>query len=120
VRTPPKRERIKDPRPRLSLDDRFKIRREAARAHRVVVIGAGFAGLAAAYELESVGHQVIVIEARDKVGGRVESRRDVVPGKVMEGGAELIGRNHLAWWSYKMKFGLKFVKMPQSGGAPFT
>jgi monoamine oxidase len=46
----------------------------------VVVIGAGFAGLAAAYELESVGYRVIVIEARDKVGGRVESRRDVVPG----------------------------------------
>src|SRR4051812_21351329 len=60
---------------------------------RVCVIGAGFSGLACAYELMSVGYDVSVIEARDRVGGRVLSFGDLVPGKNVEGGAELIGSN---------------------------
>lgn len=38
---------------------------------RIVVIGAGLAGLAAARELQANGHEVVVVEARDRVGGRV-------------------------------------------------
>lgn len=38
---------------------------------RVVVIGAGLAGLAAANELQSQGHEVLVLEARNRVGGRI-------------------------------------------------
>src|SRR5688572_13082497 len=38
---------------------------------RVVVIGAGFSGLAAAYELMSAGYDVTVVEARTRVSGRV-------------------------------------------------
>jgi hypothetical protein len=40
------------------------------RAPRAVVIGAGLAGLAAAQTLESRGWEVVVLEARDRVGGR--------------------------------------------------
>ena len=40
---------------------------------RVVVIGAGFAGLAAALTLAEAGIGVTVVEARDRVGGRVQS-----------------------------------------------
>ena len=40
---------------------------------RVAVVGAGFAGLAAADELARAGADVRVIEARDRVGGRVHS-----------------------------------------------
>jgi len=40
---------------------------------RVVIIGAGFAGLMAADRIVRSGQQVIVLEARDRVGGRVWS-----------------------------------------------
>ena len=58
-----------------------------ARVDRVVVIGAGYAGLAAATELADRGVEVLVCEARDRVGGRVWSER--VPA-VIERGAEFI------------------------------
>lgn len=38
---------------------------------RIVVIGAGLAGLAAARELYTRGHEVVVVEARDRIGGRI-------------------------------------------------
>jgi monoamine oxidase len=41
--------------------------------HEVIVVGAGFAGLAAALELARQGIDFIMLEARDRVGGRVES-----------------------------------------------
>ena len=78
---------------------------------RVIVIGAGFAGLAAAYELASAGVEVHVLEARNRVGGRVLSFSDFVPGKVVEGGAELIGANHTMWQAYARKFGLSMLDM---------
>ena len=61
------------------------------RPGRVVVIGAGYSGLAAAYELSRAGYTVTVVEARNRVGGRVLSFSDLVPGKNVEGGGELIG-----------------------------
>src|SRR2546429_6415784 len=49
-------------------------RRGAARADAdVVVIGAGFAGLVAARELGRAGLDVLVLEARDRVGGRTRT-----------------------------------------------
>lgn len=39
----------------------------------MIVIGAGFAGLAAAYKLKKEGIRVTVLEARNRVGGRVYS-----------------------------------------------
>ena len=43
----------------------------ASSKRRVVVIGAGLAGLAAAWELQKQGHEVLVVEARDRFGGRI-------------------------------------------------
>ena len=114
----PRRRRSKEPSPRLSLKDRFRVVGKPSSGLHVIVIGAGFAGLSAAYELQSVGYRVTVLEAQPEVGGRVETRRDIVPRKVMEGGAELIGLNHLAWWSYKHKFGLHLDRLSDSGNPP--
>jgi monoamine oxidase len=55
----------------------------------VVVVGAGFAGLSAARDLHFAGVDVVVVEARDRVGGRVHSIR-LSNGAVAELGAEWI------------------------------
>jgi monoamine oxidase len=59
---------------------------------RVVIAGAGFAGLMAANRIARSGHEVVVLEARDRVGGRVWSA-ELVPGDprtIVERGAEFV------------------------------
>jgi monoamine oxidase len=57
----------------------------------VLVAGAGFAGLAAAHDLRAMGADVTVIEARDRVGGRVWTMRDGFAGaQHAEAGGDLI------------------------------
>lgn len=79
---------------------------------KVIVVGAGFAGLACADELAAAGYPVTVVEARDRVGGRVRTFTDMIPGKTVEGGGELVGPNQPAWMAYGKRFGLKFEPMP--------
>src|SRR5437899_807296 len=52
VKAVPRKKRPKEPHPRLSLKDRFELIGKPAASLHVIVVGAGFAGLAAAYELE--------------------------------------------------------------------
>ena len=78
---------------------------------RVLVIGAGFSGLACAYELSSVGYDVKVFEARKWVGGRVLSLKELVPGKNVEGGGEMLGSNHPLVLAYAAKFGFEFLNV---------
>ena len=86
---------------------------DAGKGRRVAVVGAGFAGLAAAHELLSAGYDVTVYEARNRVGGRVLSFGDFVAGKNVEGGAELIGSNHPTWVAYTKRFGLEFLDVTE-------
>jgi monoamine oxidase len=84
-----------------------------AKKSRVVVIGAGLAGLACADELAYAGYDVTVVEARDRLGGRVLSRTDLVQGKVVEGGGELVGPNQPTWMAYGKRFGFEFLPLPE-------
>ena len=73
---------------------------------RVVVIGAGLAGLVAAYELKRQGHDVVVIEAQNRVGGRVHTLRTFAPGLYAEAGAMRIPKVHALTLAYCRLFGL--------------
>ncbi|HXW08116.1 MAG TPA: FAD-dependent oxidoreductase [Vicinamibacterales bacterium] len=96
----------------LLISDSFTARPRAA-AGRVVVVGAGFSGLAAAHELTRAGYEVTVVEGRNRVGGRVLSFSDLVPGKNVEGGGELIGSNHPAWVGYARQFKLELLEVSE-------
>ena len=56
----------------------------------VIVVGAGAAGLAAAVELGRAGLSVTILEARNRVGGRMFTQRDPVCQAPIEFGAEFI------------------------------
>ncbi len=95
--------------------------RGAGRTQRqcVVVIGAGFAGLACAERLLSFGHDVRVLEAAPRLGGRVltfQNATALAPNRITEGGGELIGSNHPAWLALARRFGLTMRDVTEEEG----
>jgi monoamine oxidase len=59
------------------------------------VIGAGLAGLTAAYQLSQQGLQVRLYEARDRIGGRCWTARGFADGRTAEHGGEFIDTRHV-------------------------
>jgi monoamine oxidase len=96
---------------------------------RVVVIGAGFAGLMAAWRLTLGGCEVVVLEARDRVGGRVWSQ-ELIPGDprtVIERGAEFVLDGYDVLRGLLGEFGLELADTEMSyyereprGGGPVS
>jgi len=82
--------------------------RFALRARKkVIIVGAGMAGLVAAYELRRAGHDPLILEAQQRVGGRVYTlRQPFTDGLYAEVGAMRIPRSHQLTLSYISKFGL--------------
>src|SRR5215207_6022839 len=77
----------------------------------VTVIGAGLAGLSAACDLQRAGWNVTVLEARDRVGGRVYSVRSFSNGLVAEGGGEFIEDRHVRMLAYAKQFDLQLGRV---------
>ena len=74
---------------------------------KVIVIGAGMAGLTAAYELLRAGHDPIILEGQQRVGGRVYTLREPFSdGLYTEAGAMRIPRAHGLTMGYIEHFGL--------------
>ncbi len=75
----------------------------------VVVVGAGIAGLAAAWRLREAGVSVSVIEAQNRCGGRMLSLRDhFADGQVCELGGELVDTGHVRMHALAAELGLAF------------
>jgi len=100
-------------RPTLALGEQLK-RRGAAR--KIIVIGAGLAGLSAAYELMLAGHEVTVLEAQLRPGGRVCTfHAPFSDGLYAEVGAMHIPETHNLTLRYAQLFNLPLDLEP-----PFT
>ncbi|MFG2788302.1 flavin monoamine oxidase family protein [Streptomyces sp. NPDC048419] len=76
--------------------------------HDVIVLGAGLAGLSAARDLAAAGTDVLVLEARDRVGGRVEQTR-TPDGRTVQLGGEVVGRGHTAYLQLAKELDLELV-----------
>ncbi|MEF8817850.1 MAG: NAD(P)/FAD-dependent oxidoreductase [Salinibacter sp.] len=84
------------------------LERSEGASQRVLVVGAGLAGLAAAYELIEAGHEVTVLEARTRPGGRIQTLRAPFAGGLRaEGSAARIPESHETVSRYADLLGLE-------------
>lgn len=79
----------------------------------VVIVGAGAAGLTAANELEKAGLSVVVLEARDRVGGRLWT--DVVDGAMLEIGGQWVSPDQEALKETIAELGLETYSRYRDG-----
>lgn len=73
----------------------------------IIIIGAGITGLIAARALSSKGRRVIMLEARDRTGGRIHTRRDEW-NNILESGAEFVHGNLPVTMQLLKEYGLKY------------
>ena len=118
--------------------ENFRLAPRSGGGRSVVILGAGIAGLVSAYELQRAGYKVTVLEARDRVGGRVWTIRGsdrIVqtgrpdqhaafdPGLYFNAGAARIPTTHRVILAYARQLGVPmetFVNVNRSAGWDFA
>src|SRR5205823_15063455 len=100
--------------------ENFKLPPSSGGGRSVVILGAGIAGLISAYELRRAGYRVTVLEARDRIGGRVwtvrggdrivqtgrpDQQATFSPGQYFNAGAARIPSTHRVVLGYARRFG---------------
>jgi monoamine oxidase len=91
--------------------------RDGARKKRVLIVGGGLSGLVCGYELVAAGHDVVILEARRRAGGRVRTDRSFADGMHAELGAARIPMDHDLTLGYAGKFGLDVTPFFPSDGS---
>ncbi len=86
---------------------------------KVVVVGAGLAGLTAAAGLTARGADVVVLEARARVGGRTHGI-EVAPGSWVDAGAAYLGDRHTELTKLIADLGLKTTPTNMMGASRFV
>ena len=84
--------------------------------HDCIVIGGGAAGLLAAVTLREAGRDVILLEARDRLGGRAYSA-PLSDGTMVEHGAQYVHGSTIPTWEFILRFGLQTHHADVGGSA---
>ena len=99
---------------------RFGLQPRATNPKKVVVVGAGMAGLVAGYELQRAGHEVTILEARNRIGGRILTLREPFSnGLYAEAGAMRLPTTHILTQTYIKQFGLQTTEFTKSSANSF-
>lgn len=85
---------------------------ETTKTFDVIIIGAGVAGLSAAQKLVQAGKEVIVLEARNRIGGRLFTRHDLAEVPIELGG-ELVHGTQAATWNVIRENNIRTVELGQ-------
>src|SRR3954451_13162197 len=117
--------------------ENFELPRSSGDGRSVVILGGGIAGLVSGYELRKAGYRVTVLEARNRIGGRVwtirggdrivqtgrpEQQATFDPGLYFNAGAARIPSTHRVILGYARRFGVKFetfVNVNRNAGVVF-